>query len=122
MTAYTALVADVVKTEFPDYELFCAFNIFNLTDNSKAGNGNDIALRRLAQAFDVNHAALKDQYHRLRSVALQKKRDGVVGNKDAWKEAVQSCRRAIAQCGLEHGRLVACTLAFCRLDCGNIWC
>ena len=96
MTAYTALVADVVKTEFPDYELFCAFNIFNLTDNSKAGNGNDIALRRLAQAFDVNHAALKDQYHRLRSVALQKKRDGVVGNKDAWKEAVQSCRRAIA--------------------------
>ena len=32
MEAYTALVADVVRTEFPDYELLCAFSVFNLDD------------------------------------------------------------------------------------------
>ena len=98
MTAYTALVADVVQTEFPDYELFCAFSIFNLEGNSRvAGAINDAALQRLSRALDVNHAALVVQYHRLRAVAMQRKKDGMsLSNKDAWKDAVRSCKRASA--------------------------
>ena len=42
----------------------------------------------------MNEAALNDQYHRLRAVALQKKRDRPdVCNKTAWQEAVRSCHR-----------------------------
>ena len=97
MEAYTALVADVVRTEFPDYELLCAFSVFNLDDSGRdrpANTGGDISLQRLAKAFDVHEAALKDQYHRLRAVALQKKRDRPdVCNKTAWQEAVRSCHR-----------------------------
>lgn len=92
MAAYTALVADVVQTEFPDYELFCAFSVFDLSGGN-AGECDAIALQRLAQAFNVNYVELKDQYHRIRMVALQKKKDGVgISNKEAWQQTVQACR------------------------------
>ena len=96
MSAYTALVADVVRTEFPDYELFGAFSVFNLEEsNGRLGANNDTAMRRLAQALNVNHAALCDQYHRFRPVAMQKKTDGIsMSNKQAWQAAVQACSRA----------------------------
>ena len=59
-----------------------------------ANTGGDISLQRLAKAFDVHEAALKDQCHRLRAVALQKKRDRPdVCNKTAWQEAARSCHR-----------------------------
>ena len=97
MAAYAALVADVVHTEFPDYELFAALSVFNLEDSCTsrpANHGGDTSLLRLAKAFNVNEAALKDQYHRLRAVALQKKKDRVdICNKTAWRDAVLSCHR-----------------------------
>jgi hypothetical protein len=74
MAAYAALVADVVQTEFPDFELFCAFKVFNLEDVGTGGPSNtssDTSLQRLSQAFNVSFSALKDQFHRLRPVALQ---------------------------------------------------
>ena len=99
MAAYAALVADVVQTEFPDYELFCSFKLFNLEGGGVIGpgssnKGTDMALQRLAQAFDVEFAALKSQFYRLASVAMQKKRDCPhICNKMAWTEAVRSCIR-----------------------------
>lgn len=99
MAAYTALVADVVQTEFPDYELFCSFKLFNLECGGVIGpgssnKGSDMALQRLAQAFNVEFAALKDQFYRLGPVAMQKKRDCPhICNKIAWTEAVRSCHR-----------------------------
>ena len=101
MAAYSALVADVVQTEFPDYELFCSLKLFNLDGGGVIGpgsrssnKGTDMALQRLAQAFNVEFAALKDQFYRLGSVAMQKKRDCPhICNKMAWTEAVRSCHR-----------------------------
>lgn len=97
MEAYTVLVADVVQTEFPDYELFCSFKLFNLEGGGIVGSPNtfsNVSLQRLAQAFNVNLAALKEQFCRLYPVAVQKKRDQPsVSNKLAWQSAVKSCHR-----------------------------
>lgn len=102
MSAYTALVADVASTEFPDFELFCSFKIFNLEhanrNRSLNNEESDIALQRLAQALNVNLAALEEQYHRMRQCALQKLQDCPdIGNKAAWQLAVRHTKPCAAK-------------------------
>jgi hypothetical protein len=66
------LVADVVLTEFPDYELFCAFKVFNLSAERRRSEtvlGPEMMahLKRLSQAFKVPIAGLTEQFLRIRS-------------------------------------------------------
>jgi hypothetical protein len=99
MAAYVSLVADVVATEFPDYELLGSFKVFNLSAQEGRGSGSmnkptTESLDRLAQAFTVPAAALKDQFCRVRPVAILKQNERPnVCNKVAWQEAIQSCQR-----------------------------
>ena len=99
MRAYCALVADVVATEFPDYELFCAFSLFDLTPQAhqqlERVNDETVSnLQRLSQAFNVNSSALQDQWHRLKYVANEHFTSKAgISNKIAWQLAVQSCQR-----------------------------
>ena len=92
MQACIALIADVAGTEFPHHELFCAFNIFSSLGDSAPSN-SESALKRIAQAFNLDLPALRSQFHRLRMVAAQKKKDGTTDNKLAWREAVLGGRR-----------------------------
>jgi hypothetical protein len=97
MKVYTALVADVVATEFPDYELFGAFGVFDVTSLGRALHENVVSddasasLERLAQAFGVQLAALRDQWLRVRHMAHREyvTLPGIC-NKAAWQLAVRS--------------------------------
>ena len=96
MRAYCALVSDVVETEFPDYELFCAFSVFDLNSKSMDENNlNDATvsnMQRLAQAFKVSEAAFREQWLRLRHVARQSFAMNSC-NKSAWQDAIQKAQR-----------------------------
>lgn len=96
MRAYCALVNDVVETEFPDYELFCAFSVFDLNSKSQDLNINDAAvcanMKRLAQAFKVSETAFREQWLRLRHVAQQSFAMHSC-NKSAWQVAIQKAQR-----------------------------
>jgi hypothetical protein len=115
MRSFTRLAREVVQAEFPDFELFGAFQVFDLADGKfksrepsshEGGNfaskepssheGRDFAnsARRLARAFGVDEIALAAQIKFHRPIALRIKSAGHgFDNKTAWQAAVQRTQK-----------------------------
>lgn len=95
MQAWCKLAVEVCRAEFPDYSVFCAFGIFNLSATPQsAGAGHavlklhDISVERLAQLFQVCPRRLVDQVAKHRPVAAKLAADSACGNREAWQKAL----------------------------------
>ena len=95
MQAWCKLAVEVCRAEFPDYGVFCAFGIFNLSVTSQsAGAGqavlklHDTSVERLAQLFQVCPRRLLDQVAKHRPVAAKLAAESACGNREAWQKAL----------------------------------
>jgi hypothetical protein len=100
MRSFTTLAREVVQAEFPDFELFAAFQVFDLADGGTGSKepssheGGNFAVRRLAQVFKVDEAALAAQIKAHRPIALSTKSAGHgFDNKTAWQATVQKTQK-----------------------------
>ena len=87
MKCWCKLAVEVVRTEFPDYSLFCAMGCFALKTGTKSSN-ESADVERLAQVFKVSPMGLKDQLERHRPLAEKFQRDMSCGNREAWQETL----------------------------------
>ena len=78
MQCWLKLVFEVLKAEWPHYGLFASFGIFGLSKDSVSGRrsrqvqAHDASsFQRLAKAFSVSDAGLKDELERLRVTAAR---------------------------------------------------
>ena len=103
MKKYVALLKEVVKTEFPDWEIFAAFRVFDLHSNERRqSGGTDVVtadegflscFARLARVANVNAEALLSQYTSIRQMALGVKERTGASNKCAWQDAIRMSQK-----------------------------
>lgn len=93
MRCWARLAVEVLRAEFPHHSLFNAMQVFSLkTEREQACEISETTndnFHRLAQVFDVNATALRDQLLRHRPVAEQMMREGGLKSRDAWLRAMQ---------------------------------
>ena len=93
MQHWRALALTILSVEFPEFEVYGAFSIFDLPDDpSKVApqiGGMDEYFRRLAQAFNVGLPDLKSQYEDHLHLALRIKMTQRMPNGEAWRMAIQ---------------------------------
>lgn len=96
MQCFTKLACEVVESEFPHYDIFSAFRVFDLGETEKREpvtheDGNpqsERCIKRLAQVFKVKASELTAQLAAHKSIALRIKHSQGVGNREAWQKAV----------------------------------
>ncbi|CAK8999692.1 Uncharacterized protein SCF082_LOCUS6168, partial [Durusdinium trenchii] len=87
---WVSLAEEVVAHEFPHWHLLSSFQVFHLSDSgSQAAENSERNLERMAQAFQVCPAKVKQQYARLMPIATALKKQSGMSNREAWKEAMQ---------------------------------
>ncbi len=105
MQVWVVLARKTVHAEFPNFDLFNAFSIFDLREGANISDDNAAVLplvgksvRRLAQAFHVDPDDLSAQIerHKPRATNIQQSRN--CGNQEAWLEALAQAQRTA------HGR------------------
>ena len=93
MRCWARLAVEVLRAEFPHHSLFNAMQVFSLkTEREQVceiTQTTNVHFHRLAQVFDVNAAALRDQLLRHRPVAEQMMREGGLKSRDAWLRAMR---------------------------------
>ena len=93
MRCWARLAVEVLRSEFPHHSLFNAMQVFSLkTEREQVCEITETTndhFHRLAQVFDVNATALRDQLLRHRPVAEQMMREGGLKSRDAWLRAMQ---------------------------------
>lgn len=108
MRAWLALVRETIMTEFPDYEVFQAFRVFNLGARGPSKGGWNLGasqepatadsedpvqvhLARLAAVCNVDGPALQAEFLQHFPIAAKLKHQSVDhDNKAAWRAAVES--------------------------------
>ena len=91
---WVSLAEEVVAHEFPHWHLLSSFQVFHLSDSgSQAAENSERNLERMAQAFQVCPAKVKQQYARLMPIATALKKQSGMSNREAWKEAMQRTGR-----------------------------
>jgi hypothetical protein len=102
MVAWLHIAREVLVTEFPDYEVFQAFRVFNLgtvepgKEAWNLGKGTKVeeCLNRLAVACTVDPAHLYAEFAMHHPIAFTRKTQSVgLDNKAAWKDAVESTQK-----------------------------
>lgn len=100
MRAWCKLAVEVCRAEFPDYSVFSALGIFNLSvtpQSAAAGQAvlklYDSSVERLAQLFQVCPQRLRDQVAKHRPVAAKLAADTACGNREAWQQALLKTQR-----------------------------
>ncbi|CAE7766372.1 unnamed protein product [Symbiodinium sp. CCMP2592] len=95
MRCWTKLALEVLRTEFPNYSLFNAMNVLNLSSSSSGGGAHRCSdgqaqdmIARLAKAFKVNPEGLAQQLDRLRPMAEQLRWASDLPNKEAWVQVM----------------------------------
>ena len=113
MQAWHRVAVEILKTEFPDFELVGSFQVFGfhgasggmtpyygggltsqVSDPEELHANTKQALQKLAQAFHFDYDALLRQFWRLQPVASHCKCAHHVSDGDAWKLAVQRSQKA----------------------------
>jgi hypothetical protein len=98
MSAWAKLAIEVVQTEFPHWEIFQSFSILSLsTFGSKKARENEdqykTCVKRLAQKFHLDAAALEVEIDDYRHLALHIHTTQKLSAGNAWMEALK--RRAV---------------------------
>ncbi|CAE7790545.1 unnamed protein product [Symbiodinium sp. CCMP2592] len=90
------LALEVLKTEFPDYDVFHAMGLFSVSGlrqshlpSSQLQDTTQDMARRLAQVFNVNPVGLMEQLSRLRPLAVNMVNNGCDSSKDAWAQVMK---------------------------------
>ena len=98
MQVWVHLCAEIIKAEFPGYDILSSFCIFRIDDDRKKedSHADEYQARcteRLAQAFGVSYQGLWDQVADLRPVARQMQAMQKCGNFEAWRAAVRKVQQ-----------------------------
>lgn len=95
MRAWTKLATEIVKVEFPDYEIFQAFAALSLSKESQRGAPDaesvlqqDAYFGTLAKRFKVDGTKLKVEFDDYKPLALKFYRTASCSNFEAWKTAL----------------------------------
>ena len=100
LSRWVRMVRDTAAAEFPDFTVPAAFHIFSLAEKATPrvrDRENSVAVKRLAQVFEVCPIQLEQDLVRWRPVAEQFQRDRRCGNKEAWTLAMQPIFRSKAR-------------------------
>jgi len=90
LSRWVGMLRVAAEAEFPNFSLLAAFSIFNVSTSVHADHEEDpLAVQRLAQVFDVSHAALMRDLKKWRPVAARHRKTMGVGNKEAWGIAMR---------------------------------
>jgi len=99
MRCWIPVAESILDAEFPNFDVFSAFVIFNLPDtvDPKAvpGVSNDLNIyfRRLAQSFGAHENGLKAQHYDHVHLAVRLKVTQCLSNVDAWCKSVKHSQR-----------------------------
>ena len=101
MQVWVHLCAEIIKAEFPGYDILSSFCVFRIDDDRKKedSHADEYQARcteRLAQAFGVSYQGLWDQVADLRPVARQMQAMQKCGNFEAWRAAVRKVQKRAA--------------------------
>ena len=96
MKCVATLALQILRTEFPSYDLLAAFNVFGIGGSRKESNGarhlsktNDEHLEKLATYCGVDAEVLKAQYMDIYPIAERAFKDDSCTVKQAWRLAIQ---------------------------------
>lgn len=93
MKAWKQVAFSIVESEFPNFQIYSSFCVFNLPDKSSSKvDMNDAVLdesfRRLARTFSVDVAALKREHEDHVHLAARLKVTQHLNNAEAWSQAL----------------------------------
>ena len=92
LTRWARMVSDTAAAEFPDFTVPAAFHIFSLAEKATPGvrgRENAVAVKRLAQVFEVCPIQFEQDLVRWRPIAEQFHKNTRCGNKEAWARALR---------------------------------
>ena len=92
LTRWVRMVSDTAAAELPDFTVPAAFHIFSLAEKATPGvrgRENAVAVKRLAQVFEVCPIQFEQDLVRWRPIAEQFHKNTRCGNKEAWARALR---------------------------------
>jgi len=100
MRSWGRLAIQIIKTEFPSYEIFRSFAVFSLSKESKRGTHgeqlkqDDENVERLAQRFKLEQSTLTAEINDYKKLATTIYRTSSSSTFEAWAKALQQRRRS----------------------------
>lgn len=96
MKCVATLALQILRTEFPSYDLLAAFSVFGIGGSRKKSSGdrdlskeNERQLEKLAAFCEVDAADLKSEYLEIYPIAERAFKDHSCTVKEAWRLAIQ---------------------------------
>ena len=106
MQRWHRLALDVVRTEFPSFEVVASFRVFDLGNGLEESAGRDRdpelgaeacqALQRLASVFTLDYVSLRSSYVAVVGLARRLKSMHNLTNLASWRQAVDMSRKSHA--------------------------